>query len=78
MSLPHDDNEDIAASAAASTDAMFNDDKWFDWDDGDGAFSANAPTDETGDLAKKMTTDENESEEDDAIAAFNESVKNFS
>ena len=76
-SLSHDDN-DIAASAAASTDAMmFNDGKWFDWDDGDDAFSVTAPTDETGVSAKKTTTDENESEEDDAIAAFNESVKNF-
>ena len=47
MSRSHDDN-DIAARAAASTDAIFNDGKWFDWDDGDGAFSANAPTNETG------------------------------
>ena len=41
-SLSHDDN-DIAASAAASTDAMmFNDGKWFDWDDDDDAFSVTA------------------------------------
>jgi hypothetical protein len=39
--------------------------KWFDWDDGDGTFSASAP------LAKKMTANDNESEEDDGIAAFN-------
>jgi hypothetical protein len=56
MSLSHDDND--SAASAASTDAMFDDDKWFDWDDGDGAFSANAPKvmmDKTGVLAKKTT-----------------------
>ena len=75
MLLPHDGNEHITASAAPS-DAMF-----FDWDDGDGAFSVNAPDmtmmDETGVSAKRMTEDDdNESEENQAIAAlFN--VQNF-
>ena len=75
MSLPHDGNKNITASAAPS-DAMF-----FDWDDGDGAFSVNAPDmtmmDETGVSAKRMTEDDdNESEENEAIAAlFN--VQNF-